>query len=210
MSEQKELDVCLKKEQSKYMGTKGEQSCIVESVNMIIRDFYNAHLVTVKDDSTLDFSLFIQENQLSIIKELTNNGLWPALSRAWNSCGMPVFDGYEPYSKVPKFLHFDCYGNDVSELANLNCQSPYCFYHFEEKEYNESVIEYWIQSLKQLQIDYNFDGFRLDHVDHIVDIYSQYADIPITYRVPSQVLRRMNRELKNHLLYFGTIAEYML
>jgi len=47
-------------------------------------------------------------------------------------------------------------------------------------------------------------------VDHVVDTYSQYIDIPISYRVPSQVLRRMNIEMKNQVPYFGTIAEYML
>ena len=32
--------------------------------------------------------------------------------------------------------------------------------------------------------DYNFDGFRVDHIDHIVDKVSEKNEIPISYRAP--------------------------
>jgi hypothetical protein len=64
--------------------------------------------------------------------------------------------------------------------------------------------------MQKLQKDYNFDGFRVDHIDHVVDTVSEAGGIPISYRAPREVLRQLNTSIKSKIPYFATLAEYML
>ena len=68
----------------------------------------------------------------------------------------------------------------------------------------------YIEYLKKLQKDYNFDGFRVDHIDHIVDNVSEKEGKPISYRAPRYVLGLANKALKEQVSHFATLAEYML
>ena len=72
------------------------------------------------------------------------------------------------------------------------------------------IVYSLLLSMKKLQKDYNFDGFRVDHIDHIVDNVSEKDGNPISYRAPRKVLGMLNSEMKEHVLYFATLAEYML
>ncbi|MBP3821777.1 hypothetical protein J6G99_09075 [bacterium] len=148
--------------------------------------------------------------QLDIIKALIDDGLWPAPGGAWCSAGVPVFDGMSECGGYPLFRHFDFKGDDVTALANLDCQTPYYFVNLENGKFNEDVIDLFIKSLEDLQKDYNFDGFRVDHIDHVVDDVSEQNGRPISYRAPKYVLSRLNNTMKKKIPYFGTLAEYML
>lgn len=75
---------------------------------------------------------------------------------------------------------------------------------------NKPVIEYFVDYMIKLQAEYNFDGFRVDHIDHIVDKVSENNGRPISYRAPRAVLGKLNRTMKSKIPYFGTLAEYML
>ncbi len=162
----------------------------------------------------VEFSKELTEEDITkqdeIISTLIEKGLWPAPGGAWCSCGVPVFDEMCPHATYPLFKHFNVDGIDVTKFANLNCQTPYYFFNFDTKTYNEDVIEFYINSLKKLQKDYNFDGFRVDHIDHIVDRVSEQDGLPISYRAPRIVLSRANSEMKKIIPYFATLAEYML
>ncbi|OGH99719.1 MAG: hypothetical protein A2104_08920 [Candidatus Melainabacteria bacterium GWF2_32_7] len=150
-------------------------------------------------------------NQGEIIGELIKQGLWPAPGGAWCSAGIPIFNKMSKGAGFPLFTHYDYQGKDVTELANLDCQTPYYFVYLETGEYNEKVIDFYINFLKKIQADYNFDGFRVDHIDHIVDAYSESElGKPISYRAPKAVLGKANRELKKEIPHFATLAEYML
>ncbi|MFA6989407.1 MAG: hypothetical protein WC197_04995, partial [Candidatus Gastranaerophilaceae bacterium] len=149
-------------------------------------------------------------DQSKIIGELISQGLWPAPGGAWNSCGIPIFDKMSEGASYPKFKHYDIDGNDVTHFANLDCQTPYYFVNLESGEYNDTVIDFYINSLKKLQKDYNFDGFRVDHIDHIVDKVSEDNGRPISYRAPRKVLGIANAELKKQVSHFAALAEYML
>ena len=148
--------------------------------------------------------------QIDIIKELIDNGLWPAPGGAWCSAGVPVYDKMSECGGYPTFKHYDYKGEDVTHFANLDCQTPYYFVFLENGTYNKPVIEYFIEAMKTLQNDYNFDGFRIDHIDHIVDAVSEAAGVPISYRAPREVLKQLNTTMKEKIPYFGTLAEYML
>lgn len=148
--------------------------------------------------------------QIDAIKLLIEQGLWPAPGGAWCSAGVPVFDGMSECGGYPLFKHFDFKGEDVTPLANLDCQTPYYFVNLENGKYNESVIDLFIKSLETLQNDFNFDGFRVDHVDHIVDEVSEQNGRPISYRAPRYVLNKINTTMKKKIPYFATLAEYML
>ncbi len=150
------------------------------------------------------------EKQSETIRELIKEGLWPAPGGAWCSAGTPVFDKMSETGDYPVFKHYDFKGNDVSHFANLDCQTPYYFVYLENGEYNNPVIDVYIEYLKKLQKDYNFDGFRVDHIDHIVDEVSEKDGVPISYRAPRKVLGRANKELKEIVPHFATLAEYML
>lgn len=148
--------------------------------------------------------------QIDTIQTLMNEGLWPAPGGAWCSAGVPIYDGMSECGGYPTFKHYDFKGDDVTTFANLDCQTPYYFVNLENGKYNEDVIELFINSMKQLQQDYNFDGFRVDHIDHIVDEVSEQNGRPISYRAPRYVLNKLNTTMKKKIPYFATLAEYML
>ncbi len=148
--------------------------------------------------------------QIDIIQKLIAKGLWPAPGGAWCSAGVPVFDRMSEGRDYPVFKHYNFKGEDVSCFANLDCQTPYYFAYLENGTFNEPVIDYFIDFMKNLQEEYNFDGFRVDHIDHIVDEVSQKNGKPISYRAPKYVLNKLNTTMKNKIPYFGTLAEYML
>lgn len=149
-------------------------------------------------------------NQSEIIDTLIKEGMWPAPGGAWNSSGVPIFDKMSEGGSYPTFKHYNYKGEDVSYLANLDCQTPYYFVCLENGKYNNDVIKFFVDYMVNLQNEYNFDGFRVDHIDHIVDEYSESNNMPISYRAPRRVLRMLNSALKDKIPYFATIAEYML
>lgn len=148
--------------------------------------------------------------QIDTIQALMQEGLWPAPGGAWCSAGVPVYDGMSECGGYPVFKHFDYKGDDVTAFANLDCQTPYYFVNLENGRYNEDVVNLFIENMKKLQQDYNFDGFRVDHIDHIVDEVSEQNGRPISYRAPRYVLNKLNTTVKKKIPYFATLAEYML
>lgn len=148
--------------------------------------------------------------QIDTIQALMQEGLWPAPGGAWCSAGVPVYDGMSECGGYPVFKHFDYKGDDVTAFANLDCQTPYYFVNLENGRYNEDVVNLVIENMKKLQQDYNFDGFRVDHIDHIVDEVSEQNGRPISYRAPRYVLNKLNTTMKKKIPYFATLAEYML
>ncbi len=149
-------------------------------------------------------------NQGEIIGALIENGMWPAPGGAWCSAGVPVFDKMSEGASYPTFKHFNYKGEDVTHFANLDCQTPYYFVCLENGKYNNDVIKFFVDYMKNLQSEYGFDGFRVDHIDHIVDRVSEYEGTPISYRAPSKVLGLLNSSMKEKVPYFATLAEYML
>ena len=148
--------------------------------------------------------------QIETIQLLMTEGLWPAPGGAWCSAGVPVYDGMSECGGYPTFRHYDFKGDDVTAFANLDCQTPYYFVNLENGKFNEDVIDLFINNMKQLQKDYNFDGFRIDHIDHVVDEVSEQNGRPISYRAPRYVLNKLNTTMKKKIPYFATLAEYML
>lgn len=192
----------LKKTNSTTMLQKANQVKIQKRVKEIVKQVLGIDKknITEQDITKRD----------EIIRALINEGLWTAPGGAWCSAGVPVFDKMSDDGAYPEFKHFDYEGNDVSELANLDCQSPFYFAYLEDGSINQSVVDFCINTLKKLQNDFNFDGFRFDHVDHIVDELSQKSGKPISYRLPAKVLEQANNALKENIPYFACLAEYML
>lgn len=146
-----------------------------------------------------------------VITTLIKEGLWPAPGGAWCSCGVPVFDKMNKGGDYPTFGHYDIDGNDVTHFANLDCQTPYYFVYLENGEYNQKVVDFYVDFLKKIQRDYKFDAFRVDHIDHIADRVSEDRNQnPISYRAPRKVLGEANRALKEQIHHFAALAEYML
>lgn len=149
-------------------------------------------------------------NQPEIIAKLIKQNLWPAPGGAWCSAGVPVYDGMSDCGDYPTFKHYDYKGNDVTNFANLDCQTPYYFAFLDKGTLNMPVVDYFLNYLQNIQAEYNFDGFRVDHIDHIVDKVSEKDGIPISYRAPRTVLKMLNEKMKSKIHYFATLAEYML
>ncbi len=150
-------------------------------------------------------------NQDEIVAALIKAGLWTMSGGAWCSAGVPVFDKMNKGAQYPLFKHYNYKGEDVTHFANLDCQTPYFFYHFEINKYNGDVIDFYVDYVSKLQKKYNFDGFRIDHIDHIVDEVSQdKKGQPLSYRIPAKVLSKVNSTMKKKVPYFATLAEYML
>lgn len=194
----------VKKELSEKMLLKDYQKVLQERADKIIHEKagYPMGRKLTEDDI---------HNQGEIIGELISQGLWPSPGGAWCSAGVPVFDKMSNGADYPTFKHFDFEGKDVTDLANLDCQTPFYFTYLEDGTLNEPIIEFFIDNMKKLQYDYNFDGFRVDHIDHIVNKFSQDKDgNPISYRAPRVVLAKLNSEMKKIKPHFAALAEYML
>lgn len=198
------LDAALvedKKYLSEQMMEKSIQDKIVKKVKGILAEVAGTNKKLEENEIT---------NQGVMIQALIHEGLWPAPGGAWCSSGIPVFDTMSECASFPVFKHYDYKGKDVTEFANLDCQTPYYFIQLENGKENHDVVVYFINYMKKLQEFFNFDGFRVDHIDHIVDEVSEKDGVPISYRAPRRVLGKLNSEMKENVLYFATLAEYML
>ncbi len=199
---EKEMDE-LKRNISNKMLTKDFQIKIHKRVKDIVAEihgFKNNQKIE-EDDIT---------KQIDTIQALIKEGLWPAPGGAWCSAGVPIYDKMSECGGYPIFKHYDYKGEDVTNFANLDCQTPYYFAFLEDGTLNRPVINFFVEYMQKLQEDYNFDGFRVDHIDHIVDKVSEKDGKPISYRAPRTVLNEINTEMKKKIPYFGTLAEYML
>lgn len=199
---EKEMDE-LKRNISNKMLTKDFQIKIHKRVKDIVAEvhgFKNNQKIE-EDDIT---------KQIDTIQALIKEGLWPAPGGAWCSAGVPIYDKMSECGGYPIFKHYDYKGEDVTNFANLDCQTPYYFAFLEDGTLNRPVINFFVEYMQKLQEDYNFDGFRVDHIDHIVDKVSEKDGKPISYRAPRTVLNELNTEMKKRIPYFGTLAEYML
>ena len=190
-----------KKYLSEQMLEKSIQDKLVRKVRSIIAEVAGTNKKLEEDEIT---------NQGVMIEALIHEGMWPAPGGAWCSSGVPVFDRMSECASFPIFKHYDYKGEDVTEFANLDCQTPYYFIQLENGKENHDVVVYFINYMKKLQEYFNFDGFRVDHIDHIVDEVSEKDGTPISYRAPRHVLGKLNSEMKENVLYFATLAEYML
>lgn len=193
----------LKKEISNKMLEKDEQTKLNKRAKEVV-----ARILGIKPSKNLKESDITKQGE--IIRTLIDEGLWPAPGGAWCSAGIPIFDKMSEHGDFPMFRHYDCNGKDVTDFANLDCQTPFYFVFLENGKYNTPVIDAYIDYLRELQKDYNFDGFRVDHIDHVVDEVSQKDCVPISYRAPAYVLGKANQVLKNKTPYFAALAEYML
>lgn len=193
----------LKKEISNKMLEKDAQTKLNKRAKEVV-----ARILGIKPSKNLKESDITKQGE--IIRTLIDEGLWPAPGGAWCSAGIPIFDKMSEHGDFPMFRHYDCNGKDVTDFANLDCQTPFYFVFLENGKYNTPVIDAYIDYLRELQKDYNFDGFRVDHIDHVVDEVSQKDCVPISYRAPAYVLGKANQVLKNKTPYFATLAEYML
>ena len=167
----------------------------------------NAILKNMRGKKLLESDIY---NQDEIIQTLIKEGMWPAPGGAWCSSGVPVFDKMSEGASYPMFKHYNVDGDDVTHFANLDCQTPYYFVCLENGKYNNDVIKFFIDYMKNLQEEFNFDGFRVDHIDHVVDNVSEQNGVPISYRAPRRVLGMLNSAMKEKIPYFASLAEYML
>lgn len=152
----------LKKEISNKMLEKDEQIKLNKRAKEVV-----ARILGTKPSKNLKESDITKQGE--IIRTLIDEGLWPAPGGAWCSAGIPIFDKMSEHGDFPMFKHYDCNGKDVTDFANLDCQTPFYFVFLENGKYNTPVIDAYIDYLRELQKDYNFDGFRVDHIDHVVD-----------------------------------------
>lgn len=188
---------------SNEMLLKQNQIEIVKRVRKIV-----AEINGTKEKANLSESDIVKQGE--IIQKLIKEGLWPAPGGAWCSAGVPVFDKMSECGGYPLFKHFNFKDEDVTEFANLDCQTPFYFVFLENGQYNQPVIDFYVDFLKQLQSNYNFDGFRVDHIDHVADEVSEKDGVPISYRAPQIVLSKINSAMKEKVPHFIALAEYML
>ena len=193
----------IKKNLSNDMLKKENQKIIAQKAREIIACVHDMKVGKINKESDI-------KEQGKAIQALIENGLWPSPGGAWCSCGHPIFDKMSECGSYPIFRHFDVECNDVSCFANLDCQSPYYFVHLEDGSFNKQVIDEFIKLMEHIQAEYNFDGFRVDHIDHIVDKVSEKDEKPISYRAPRKVLSLLNKTMKEKIPHFATLAEYML
>ena len=183
------------------MMNKNVQDSIVARVRDIVSQVNNKKDISKESDIA---------DQGATIGKLIEQGLWPAPGGAWCSCGAPVFFKMSEGASYPMFKHYDVDGNDVTHFANLDCQTPYYFVYWENGKYNEKVVNYFVEYMKDFQTEYGFDGYRVDHIDHIVDRVSETDGRPISYRAPRKVLGKLNQDMKKQVKTFSILAEYML
>lgn len=191
-----------KKTISNSIQKKSNQNILAQKVKKIVSKFVNKDFESITEDDIKD--------RAQLEKLLIKNGLWSMPGGAWNSSGVPVFDKMAKDGLYPIVRHYNYKGEDVTKFANLDCQSPFYFVYLENGEYNQKVIDFYIEYVKGIVKEFNFDGVRLDHVNHVVDEMSEKNGVPISYRIPRDVLKNLNEKLKKTFPHFAVIAEYML
>ena len=192
-----------RKELSNFMTKKEEQKKLLKRVKSIISKVQGVKFSKIKKDSDIT-------KRGEIINALIDAGLWTLPDGAWCSSGIPVFEKMSECGSYPVFTHYNAKGEDVSKFADSDCQAPYYFVYLENGKYNQPVINFYINYLKNLQKEYNFDGFRMTHSDFVVDEMSEKDLRPISYRAPRLVLKKANDTLKEQVPYFACMAEYRL
>ena len=192
-----------KKQFSEKMMSKSEQIKLQKKAKEIVASVHNVKPSKINREKHITM-------QGQAIQSLIREGLWTAPGGAWCSAGVPIFDRMSECGSFPVFKHFDYKGNDVTHLANLDCQTPYYYYYLDTKEFNNAAIETLIKRAKDRQLEYNFDGTRIDHIDHVVDEFSEKDGLPISYRAPRQILAKFNKLAKEITPHYATVAEYML
>lgn len=192
-----------RKELSNFMTKKEEQKKLLKRVKAIISKVQGVKFSKIKKDSDIT-------KRGEIINALIDAGLWTLPDGAWCSSGIPIFEKMSECGSYPVFTHYNAKGEDVSKFADSDCQAPYYFVYLENGKYNQPVIDFYINYLKNLQKDYNFDGFRMTHSDFVVDEMSEKDLRPISYRAPRMVLKKVNDTLKAQVPYFACMAEYRL
>lgn len=201
-----ELDELLK-ETKIFLSNSMLEKSIQDRLNKKARSIINTVAGNLRNKKLSESDI---TNQGDIIQALIHEGMWPAPGGAWCSAGVPVFDKMSEGASYPTFKHYKFDGEDVTHFANLDCQTPYYFVCLENGKYNNDVIKFFIDYMKNLQEEFNFDGFRVDHIDHIVDEVSESNGTPISYRAPRKVLGMLNSAMKEKVPYFASLAEYML
>ena len=197
----------LLKEKKVFLSNSMLEKSIQEKLHKKAKIIINAIAKNVRGKKLSEKSII---NQNEIIQALIKEGMWPAPGGAWCSAGVPVFDKMSEGASYPTFKHYKFDGEDVTHFANLDCQTPYYFVCLENGKYNNDVIKFFIDYMKNLQEEFNFDGFRVDHIDHVVDDVSESNGTPISYRAPRRVLGMLNSAMKEKVPYFASLAEYML
>lgn len=192
-----------RKELSNFITKKEEQKKIQKRVKDIVAKVQETKSNKIKTDKDIT-------KRGEIINQLIEEGLWTLPNGAWCSSGIPVFEKMSEGEAYPIFKHYNVLGHDVTKYAESDCQTPFYFVYLENGEYNLPVINFYLDYLKNLQKEYNFDGYRISHTDFIVDEMSEKNSIPISYRVPRLLLKKANEILKKEKPYFATIAEYRL
>ena len=191
-----------RKELSDYITTKEQQAKIIKRVKSIILKIEGENR-KIKNDKDIT-------KRGEIINALINEGLWTLPDGAWCSSGLPVFEKMSEAGAYPIFRHYNKNGEDVTEYAESDCETPYYFIYMENGNYNTPVVNFYINYLKNLRKEYNFDGFRISHTDFIVDEMSEKDLRPISYRMPRLLLTKINEIMKNEVPYFALMAEYRL
>lgn len=199
---EQELDK-LKKAYSNEMLEKNSQLKIQKRVREIVANIHGEKLNKQFKEEEIS-------KQGEAVQALIKEGLWPAPGGAWCSAGIPIFEKMSDCGSYPEFKHYDFKDEDVTNFANLDCQTPFYFVFLENGQYNKPVVEFFVDFMKKMQSDYNFDGFRVDHIDHVVDEVSEKDGVPISYRAPKAVLAKLNASMKEKIPHFATLAEYML
>ena len=192
-----------KKVLSDLMSEKSTQDKIHAKAKEIIHRTLNKPLnIQLKEEDIPDLR--------KLEAELVRAGLWPSPCGTWNSTGVPIFDKMYDKAQYPIFKHFNQKGEEVTEQQSLTCQAPFYFVYLENGEYNENVIKLFVEYQKDLQKRFHFDGFRVDHVDHVLGENSEVNGVSISYCAPRKALRALNDSMKKDIPYFATIAEFMV
>ena len=191
-----------KKQISNEMQVKNVQQILQNDAKNVVQKFVQKAFSEVSEKDII--------NRAEIEVELIKEGLWSLPGGAWDSSGVPVFSHMAKNELYPVMKHYNFEDEDVSKHANLDCQSPFYFVYLENGEYNLEIIDFYIDFVKRLVLDFNFDGIRVDHINHVVDELSEKDGVPISYRIPSMVLKKLNDEMKSTKPHFIAIAEYML
>ena len=192
-----------RKELSNYLTTKNQQEKLQKRVKEIISKIEGVKFEKIKHEKDIT-------KRGEIINALINEGLWTMPNGTWCSSGLPVFEKMSEGGAYPIFRHYNSKGEDVSAFADFDCETPFYFVYLENGKYNKSSTDFYINYLKNLQKEYNFDGFRISHTDFVVDEMSEKDLRPISYRMPQLLIKKINETMKKNVPYFASMAEYRL
>ncbi len=184
--------------------TQEVQDRLAAEVRTLVTGFLRDHSLHTFDEEENDSAEALANKRQAFqdaVQLMIREGYWTVPAHAWDSDGLPKFDGYHA-DGYPKFQYLNRQGNDSSSQA-FHIVTPFAFYRHlplqgtnlrQKPETNPSALDLFCSAFLHWRDRHHFDFVRHDSVDHVFDsIFDNDGNWPLSDRPTPTVLAEFIR-----------------